>query len=79
MMRKGAQNQEIGMKEYPFPADYFEPYVPTGDRESTSNVTVHLRGYQRNSLPAEALAARSSVSGLGREWIDELLDLPDAA
>src|SRR5690348_4456089 len=63
-------------EDYLFPAAYFEPYVPNGDTETATAITVHLNTYQRNLLQAEALAADKSLSALVREWIEERLDLP---
>jgi len=63
-------------EDYLYPADYFEPFVPSGD-EKTESVTVHLDQYQKGVLHAEAIAAKKPVSALLREWIDERLDLPE--
>lgn len=63
-------------EDYLFPANYFESYLPNGDKETAESLTVSMNTYLKNILRAEALAAQKSVSALLREWIDEQLDLP---
>lgn len=68
-------------EDYLFPAGYFEP-VAISQEVLVANdaaVTVHLAPLLKDILRAEALAANKSISALLREWIDERLDLPEAA
>lgn len=64
---------------YLYPADYFQPFLPNGNQQMTTAITVHLDEFTRGVLNAEAVAADMSVSRLVREWIEERLDLPTAA
>lgn len=63
-------------EDYLFPVEYFEPYLPNGDQETSDSLTIHLSSYMKNILRAEALATQKSISALLREWVDERLDLP---
>lgn len=65
-------------EDYLYPADYFEPYKSSEDQDAAM-ISVHLSGYLKNILRAEALAANKSVSVLLREWAEERLDLPAMA
>lgn len=62
-------------EDYLYPAEYFEPFVPTS-HEASESITIHLDPYMKGILHAEAIVARKSISTLVREWIDERLDLP---
>lgn len=64
---------------YLYPADYFEPFIPNGERSLTSSVTILLDEYMKGVLHAEAVAADTSVSALIRLWLEEHLDLPSPA
>ena len=48
-------------EDYLYPADYFEPYKSSEDQDAAM-ISVHLSGYLKNILRAEALAANKSVS-----------------
>jgi hypothetical protein len=63
---------------YWYPADYFEPFLPNGDRRMSTAITVHVDDFTSGVLYAEALAADLPLSALIREWIEERLDLPAA-
>jgi hypothetical protein len=68
-------------EDYTFPATYFETidYSYPHGKELDSQITIHLSELDKAILRAEALAAQTSVSALIREWIEERLDLPQAA
>ncbi|MFZ1754926.1 MAG: hypothetical protein WBO46_25955 [Caldilineaceae bacterium] len=68
-------------EDYTFPADYFErvDLSPDADQGLDEQITVHLTDLDKAILRAEALAAQKSVSSLVREWIEDRLDLPQAA
>jgi hypothetical protein len=68
-------------EDYTFPAGYFErvELSPFDGKEMDDQITIHLNGLEKAILRAEALAAQKSVSSLVREWIEERLDLPQAA
>ena len=64
---------------YLYPADYFEPFMPNGNTQLTSSVTIHLSDYTKGVLHAESVASDKSISAFLREWIEERLDLPAPA
>lgn len=64
-------------EDYPYLADYFEPFTMHGGEHATETATVHLSPSLKSVLHAEAVAAGKSISALLREWIDERLDLPE--
>ena len=68
-------------EDYTFPAAYFEriDVQARDDKEIDAQITIHLNGLDKAVLRAQALAAQKSVSSLVREWIEERLDLPQAA
>ncbi|MEZ4663299.1 MAG: hypothetical protein R2911_37620 [Caldilineaceae bacterium] len=66
-------------EDYLFPVDYFELYGGEEDDELTESLTIQLSAYVKNVLRAEARASQKSMGALLREWIDERLDLPEAA
>ncbi len=68
-------------EDYTFPAVYFEriDVQAQDDKSIDAQITIHLNGLDKAVLRAEALAAQKSISALVREWIEERLDLPQAA
>ena len=60
---------------YLYPADYFEPFLPSTD-SSRCSLTIYLDEYVKGVLHAEAVASEKSVSALMRDWVEERLDLP---
>lgn len=68
-------------EDYTFPAEYFERVDLSSalDGGLGEQITVHLSDIDKAILRAEALAAQKSISSLVREWIEERLDLPQAA
>ncbi|MCL4869041.1 MAG: hypothetical protein KJ063_08740 [Anaerolineae bacterium] len=61
---------------YLYPADYFEPFLPPRNGQSSVPVTLYLDDYLKGVLYAEAVAADKSVSALVRDWLYDRLDLP---
>ena len=67
-------------EDYLYDKSRFEPIDhSTVHGMATDTVTVHLDPVLKGILHAEALAAQTSMSALLRTWIDERLDLPEAA
>ena len=60
---------------YLYPADYFEPFLPSTD-SSRCSLTIFLDEYVKGVLHAEAVASNKSGSALMRDWVEERLDLP---
>lgn len=59
---------------YLYPADYFEPFLPSTD-SSRCSLTIYLDEYVKGVLQAEAVASNKSVSALMRVWVEEQLEL----
>jgi hypothetical protein len=66
-------------EDYLYPTTYFEPFEPQKMTTRRRPAVVHLDEFTRGVLRAEAVAARKSISALLREWVEERLDLPEAA
>ena len=60
---------------YLYPADYFEPFLPSTDSCGCS-LTIYLNEYVKGVLHAEAVASRKSVSALIRDYVEQHLNLP---
>ncbi|MFN8443314.1 MAG: hypothetical protein U0175_21235 [Caldilineaceae bacterium] len=67
-------------KGYLFAATRFEPVDLNKIFDDTDDsLTIHLPATLKGILYAEALVAQKSMSALAREWIEEHLDLAQAA
>ncbi|MDE0141813.1 MAG: hypothetical protein OXI80_13375 [Caldilineaceae bacterium] len=60
---------------YLYPADYFEPFLPSTD-SSRCSLTIYLDEYVKGVLHAGAVASKKSVSALMPDWVEQHLDLP---
>ena len=66
-------------EDYLYPASYFQPldwHTSLAEGESGhAALTIHLDPRTKAILRAEALAARTSMGALVRQWIEERLEL----
>jgi hypothetical protein len=67
-------------EDYLYPARWFEA-VPEQELvvEFSQPLTIHLNGVMKIAIRDLANAKGVSMSALVREWLDERLDLPEAA
>jgi hypothetical protein len=66
-------------EDYLYPASYFQPLdwstLPADWESGHTALTIHLDPRTKAILRAEALAARTSMGALVRQWIEERLEL----